>query len=259
MKPGIVSLLFPPKCIGCRLLYKFEGFTGEEISALCKSCQGLWVSEKLASCGCCGKAVSLCSCMTEAQQKANCLSLRKLVYYRQGAAYPVQNRILYRIKNRPDRRTAEFLASELAPLLFEMLKEFELEVADTVMVYIPRGRAAVLKTGTDQAKQLALSLQKQTGIPPVKAICRIGSSKQQKQLSPRERQKNAKNAYRLVKEPQVKDKNVVLLDDIVTTGATMAAAAKLLHRAGAKAVLCLAVASDDRNQSGTVRQPTFKI
>ena len=50
-------------------------------------------------------------------------------------------------------------------------------------------------------------------------------------------------------------KTVLLVDDIATTGASMAAVARLLRRAGASSICCAAVASDDRNQSLGLRPP----
>ena len=54
-------------------------------------------------------------------------------------------------------------------------------------------------------------------------------------------------------------KTVFLVDDIVTTGSSMAAAARLLRRKDVTRVVCVAVASDDRNKNAGVKQPTFRI
>lgn len=260
MKAGLISLLFPPKCASCGELLKFEGFGSAELPALCPDCRKLWESEKLLTCGGCAKPVALCNCMTEELEKAHCNGYRKLVYYLHGKRASVQNRLLFRIKNTPDRRAVSFLAGELEEPVRELLEGEHLNLLQTGFVYIPRGRKAALETGTDQAKRLAEALSERCGIPVLPAVRRRwGRAKQQKKLRLQERRKNARRAYRLRETCDLKGKNVILIDDIVTTGSSMAAVARLLRSAGAERIFCLSVASDDCNQNLAVRQPTFKI
>lgn len=258
MKPGAVSLLFPPRCASCGELLRFEGFGASEIPALCPACAKQWNSEKLQTCGRCGRPVSVCTCMTDAQKNAGCTGFYKLVYYLNGRQPPVQNRILYHIKNAPNRRATDFLAGELEKPVNALLQSINLPDSQAVMVYIPRARRTVMQTGTDQAKRLARALSDRTGIPLKPALVhRWTHGKQQKKLNLRERYRNAQKAYRLRRGVFLRGKTVLLVDDIVTTGFSMAAAARLLRRAGAESVYCIAVASDDCNQSMGIRQPRF--
>ncbi len=259
MKAGLISLLFPPKCASCGVLLRFEGL-GVEIPALCTECEKAWESEKLNSCGVCGQPVSVCSCLTKELQKAHCTEFRKLVYYLRGTRSSVQNRMLYRLKNAPDRRGTAFLAEELTGPVREWERSGLLPRKRTVVVYIPRGKRAVLETGTDQAKRLAQVLSERVQLPAVHPIARRwGAQQQQKRLGPRERRQNAGRSYRIRKGTDLHGLTVILVDDIVTTGSSMAAVARLLSRAGAERILCLAAASDDCNQNPGIRQPAFRI
>lgn len=260
MRAGPVSLLFPPKCASCGVLLRFEGFGQAELPALCPKCRKLWDSEKLTTCGECGEPVSLCGCMTEELQKARCKGFYKLVYYLHGKNSAVQNRMLFRIKNSPARRCTDFLAQEMAERLRPLTADGVILPVRTVIVYIPRGHSAALQTGTDQAKRLASAFSELTGIPVSHAVARRwGKKKPQKKLDRNERRRNAKRSYRLRKNISLNGKDVILIDDIVTTGSSMAATAKLLRGAGAENIYCFAVASDDCNQNIRTRQPTFKI
>lgn len=259
MRAGLISLLFPPKCTSCGALLRFKGL-GAELSALCTECEKVWRSEKLSSCGWCGKPVSVCSCMPEELQRARCTELRKLVYYLGGTRFSVQNRMLYRLKKAPDRRGTAFLAEELTVAVREWEQNGLLPRAHAAVMYLPRGTRAVLETGTDQAKQLARALAERVQLPMIQPVVRRwGRGQQQKQLGPRERRRNAGRSYRIRRGTDLHGMTVILVDDIVTTGSSMAAAAKLLFRAGAERILCLAAASDSDNQSPDIRQPAFRI
>ena len=256
MRAGLLSLLFPPRCAACGDLLRFEGFGGGEIPALCPGCAKQWASEKLQSCGRCGRPVCECRCLTEELSGAGCAGLCKLVYYINGRQPPVQNRMLYHMKNTADRRLAGFLAAELEAPVRALLREAGAAPEQTVLTFVPRSRQAVLRTGTDQALQLARALSARLGLPLQTAVCRRRNARRsQTTMRKQERRQNARRAYRLCRKTDLHGKTVLLVDDIATTGASMAAVARLLRRAGASSICCAAVASDDRNQSLGLRPP----
>lgn len=262
MRTGLRSLLFPPKCISCGTILRFEGL-GMEIPSLCQDCKELWNSELLDTCGLCGRAISLCDCIPKELKQAGCVGYRKCVYYLQGKSRAVQNRILYRIKHQPAARAVAFLAEELTAPLLEMLSEAEVKTEDAVLMYLPRSHRAAAVDGTDQAKRLTEALSARTGIRVYFAIRRrITQNQQQKKLTPSRRRENAKRSYVLKKSLNLsclKGKSVILVDDIVTTGATVATGIRLLRKIGVERVFALSVAYDDVNKIEELRQPKFHI
>lgn len=259
MRTGLLSLICPPKCVSCGKLLEFRGF-GEEIAALCGDCAALWSSERLDTCGVCGLAVSACACMPEELKKSRCCELRKCVYYLHGKRDAVQNRIIFGIKNHPSARAVNFLADELMKSMETLFSKNVISKERAALVYLPRGRRAYAESGTDQGRQLAIALSKRTGIPVVPAIQRrMWREKQQKKLTRKQRKENAIATYRQREGISLEGRIVLLVDDIVTTGATMAVGTKLVRRAGAEAVYAVAVALDDSQKSVGVRQPTFRI
>ena len=251
MSGRIARLLFPPKCASCGELLDWYTSNGE--TALCPSCRRLWDSEKLETCTRCAKQVTKCTCVPEALEKASCAGFYKLVYYRHGKREPVQNRAIYRIKQTRDRKTVNFLAEECLGALRAILAAVRAAGGDpssVFLTYVPRGRRARLEYGTDQAQALAKALSARSGIPCLRLLKkRAGKKREQKQLNRAERLRNTQNAYATVGSPALKNMYLILVDDIVTTGITAAACVRLLRRAGARKVWCLAVASDDVNQS----------
>ena len=258
----IGELFFPKSCPGCGALLDFRGFWKQEPNEtpLCGSCRAKWEAEKQEACGICGKPVSSCRCMTEELQKAGCRSFCKLSYYRHGTREPVPNRLIFQIKDHRNRVAVRFLAKELAPRIREMLKQQAIPPEETVLTYLPRGLSARLESGTDQAKTLCAALSKELEIPALRLIGRTPfHGKQQKKLSLPERKKNAQKAFSIRKDPRAEGKSVILVDDIVTTGAGMAVCAKRLRKAGVRTVLCAAIASDDVNREPVSAQPHFSI
>lgn len=237
------SLLFPPKCAACGSLLDWQDSLSFE--ALCEECRKRWESEKADTCDICAKRVCECGCMTAAMERAKCDGFRKLVFYRHGTRAHVQNRLIFHVKTNNDRRTPLFFASELLPML-QALTEEQTRV---VLTYAPRSRAARLEYGTDQACALAKALSTLSGLPCERLIRRsFGKKSAQKELSTKARLQNARDTYRLSRNADVRGKTVVLVDDIVTTGATAAACVRLLRRSGAERVFCLTVASNDTNK-----------
>ncbi len=183
--------------------------------------------------------------MPKPLEDAGARGLCKCLYYDPHRNRPVQNQLIYRVKKKSDYAIIGFFSEELAVSVIGMIEENGLDPSDAVVTYLPRSPKAIAESGTDQAAQLARALARQLRVPVVKLIARQrGKSLPQKDLSPEERLKNAKKSYMPARGKRCDGKTVILVDDIVTTGASMAAGAKLLAKMGAANVFCAAVATD---------------
>ncbi len=98
--------------------------------------------------------------------------------------------------------------------------------------------------GFNQAEVLCESLAEKLDIQATNLLIRQKFTRTQKDLEKSERQKNTANAFCLLPETVVKNKTVILVDDVATTGSTLLEAAKVLKRNGAAKVVCLAIARD---------------
>jgi len=256
----LINLLFPPKCASCGGLLPFLGFGVPAPTPLCADCGSQWRQALLEPCECCGRTVSECVCVTEEMRRAKCLEFRKSVYYLHGTREAAQNRIIYRIKDAPSRAAVEFLASELERAVRACMREHRIEPEEAVIVYLPRSRRALLDRGTDQGKQLARALAACLGVELLSVVRRTHhKGKAQKHLTPEERRKNARASFFLKGEAELSERAVFLVDDIVTTGLSMATVARLLRKRGAREIYCFAVASDDTNKTPVLVQPSHRI
>lgn len=244
--------LFPPKCAGCGELLPWEPAPGIA-EALCEKCLRKWESETLELCEYCFRPVSVCACLPKYLKRSGCGGFYKLVYYRPQKSDWVQNRMIYSIKRKRLPRTSTFFAERMYPAVEKIFQNPKNAgcASSFVLTHVPRPRRSFLQYGTDQAGELCAALSAVTGIPRqtfLRRVPRVG--KEQKKLSAAGRMQNAKRAFALSPEGEREcaGKRILLLDDLVTTGASMAACAALLFGAGAKEVYCLAVASDETNR-----------
>ena len=246
---SILSLLFPPKCPVCGELLEWYGRASHD--ALCSACRKGWEDEKLETCGLCAKSVTECLCVTEEMRKAKCRGFCKTVYYRHGKSKPVQNRLIYYVKHRREQDVFRFLGRQLLPGVKKLMTEEEILPENAVITYVPRSQGALLQYGVDQARELAREISLHTEIPLVSAIRRrSGVGRAQKKLDLPNRLKNAGKSYVANPRAMLAGKDVLLVDDIVTSGATMAVCVRLLRQMGAERVYCLAVAADDMQRDG---------
>lgn len=112
------------------------------------------------------------------------------------------------------------------------------------VVPVPYHWRKLLKRGHNPVRNLSRKLAKQLSTPLLDAVTRVKKGQDQRGLDRKSRLKNLKKAFSVDKNKieTLKGKNILLVDDVVTTGATCNAISLLLKRAGAKSVMvgCLA-------------------
>ena len=112
-----------------------------------------------------------------------------------------------------------------------------------LIIPVPLSYRRLFKRGYNQSVLLARELSKLTGIEvDVTSLVKIKNTKAQSSLLGKNRLKNIKNAFAIKNTNKIKNKRIVLIDDVMTTGATLSECAKILIRAGAKSVDTLTVA-----------------
>lgn len=247
----VTNLLFPPHCANCGELLDVE-LLKKVNDPFCPSCRIHYENEKQRECGSCGLSMRFCSCMPHNMQRAQCTGLLKLISYRpHDTEMPIKS-FVYSIKHSNYRVTFDFVAEQMRDLLIAEMRAKELMPSDCVITFVPRSRKNKAEDGFDQGYLLAKALSRQTGIRLVACFKRNRFSGEQKKLNQYERRLNMRSAYtpRAVEE-KIADKTVILVDDIVTTGASMAACARLLGAMGAYAVMgiCFGYTEKEKNKN----------
>ena len=241
----LYELIFPPKCARCGILLT----DSSRDLPFCELCLSKWEQEKL-----------------RARTENGGLPVREYtdgvppserygmtmycLYYHPKHRQNVENSLILRIKDHGDRRCIGFAAKQLAELIFEGAPMTALNGSchsETIVTWIPRRKSSVKKYGFDHMERVAKQTAKLLCMPALPLLRRSSFTKEQKHLGIRERFANAAAAMRVDTQFGVSGKTVILLDDIVTTGASLDAGAGMLIEAGAAQVIAAVLASTDRS------------
>ena len=115
-----------------------------------------------------------------------------------------------------------------------------------LVVPVPLHWRRKLDRGFNQSELLARPVAKRYGLRPVNALRRKRPTGVQAGLSNAKRRLNVSGAFVVKKKSEVAARRVLLIDDVMTTGATLSACAEALKRAGARYVAVLTLARVDR-------------
>lgn len=216
----LARLLYPPKCVLCgRLLEKEE-------TDLCHGCR-----------------VDAPDCPVSRTKLSFLDSWTAVWFYEDNV-----RRSLIRYKFRNARSYAGCYGRLLAmKLQREYPGEFEL------ITWVPISPLRRFFRGYDQVQLLAEAVAGELGMEPVSLLKKIRHNRPQSSISGEaQRRANVLGVYRVIAPETVRNRKILLLDDIITTGATAGECARVLLTAGAEEVHCGAVAAV-RHRTKTTR------
>ena len=210
-------LLFPEKCILCGKVLE-----GGEID-LCHTCR-----------------VEAPECPVRKQKRSFLDSWVAIWYYE---SYTRSSILRYKF------RRARHYAQGYGRLLAMRLQQEHPEGFD-LLTWVPISPIRRLTRGYDQVELLAKAVGRELGMEPVRCLRKIRHNPPQAGISgAAERRANVLGVYRITDAAAVRDRRILLLDDVMTTGATAGEAARVLLTAGAKEVHlgCIAAARPDKH------------
>lgn len=221
-----MGILYPQTCYFCGKICK---------DSMCTECAQKVEYVEEPRCKKCGKPIRY-------QEQEFCHDCTEHVFsYEEGRSIwlhkgPVRWSI-YQFKYKNRRVYSEYYAEEWVRLYSNLLREWGINVIIPIPLHHKRRR----RRGYNQADILARELGKRCNIPVnVRAVLRDVNTKPQKELSHKERRKNLKNVFRVTKY-WGREKNVLLVDDIYTTGSTIDSLAQVLLKEGADKVYFLTI------------------
>ena len=225
------DIFFPPKCIYCG---KF--LVPGDRPLICRRCADSipYIQTRCAKCG---------GVFTYNNGRPECLSCKVAGRYFDGVFAPAKYNAGLRtaiLKYKFGSQT--YMAKPLSYFTAEGLKK--LGVKADVVLTVPPDPARIPKRGFDPAEQLGRVIASQLGLPyKANWLKKIKSTPNQSRLTKAQRLKNLKGAFALTGKADVKGLSILLIDDIITTGATTSEVAKLLKKKGAEYVFVATLAN----------------
>ncbi len=157
-------------------------------------------------------------------------------------------RAIWEVKYRKNKKVADLLASILYEHMVEELAEAATfsNFKNPLLVPIPASRKRLRERGYNQCKFIADLLQKMDGgrnFVLADALKKIRETEPQTATKKKsDRLINVKNAFEVGAPRAILGRNVILIDDVITTGATMREAMRALRAGGAKKIIAFAIA-----------------
>ena len=231
-------LFFPPRCIGCRRVVAHN-------RSVCPACEKKLPFVGKDLCPVCGREKEFC----HLHHRVDFVRCAAPFYYMDE----VKNGILA-LKKTGQRRLACFFGAAMAQAVKDRFAGVDFDLA----VCVPGSPQKRKELGFDHAELLAECLAEELGLRfESRGLVKLFDNKPQHSLHRAERSGNVLGVYE-ADESLVKEKTVLLVDDIETTGATLHECAKMLRLRGAEEVYavtaCLSLSEKDRQAVRRRRQ-----
>jgi ComF family protein len=222
IKKGLLDLLFPPRCVGCR----------EMGSVLCAKCRDEFELIEPPLCPHCGRPRTNGRLCPLCQRDPLRISGVRSVAYFDGTLREAIHSFKY--SNLQD------LAIPLGELMSDYWEKSPLPAE--IIVPVPLHPDRLRERGYNQATLLARELGKSIGLPVSEnSLVRVRATRPQVDLNAQERKENVSDAF-CCSNMELKGKRVLLIDDVCTTGATLEACSIALRQVGALSVWALTLA-----------------
>lgn len=225
---GLGRLVYPPDCLLCGARHD-----PPDGLSICDGCRAAILRDPFETCPrCCGTVGP------HADLEGGCSSCRGESFHFESAFRlgPYDGKLrdaVLKTKNLPGEILAETLGLLWADRDAARFRELRIDV----LVPVPLHRWRRLERGYNQSAALADALASKLQVPTRRYwLRRVKPTPKQFTQSATARRENVKNAFRSTRSCRVKNLRVLLVDDVLTTGATASEAAKVLKAAGAAQV-----------------------
>lgn len=219
IKDFLISLVFPKRCMLCGDVISFN-------EHLCDSCGKETRSETIIRFVTCSKFGETVVCVSPFKY-----------------AEKIRKAIL-KFKFQGHTEYARPFAKIISEKICENLKINNIDVDDIDYICaVPVSEKRILERGYNQSELLAKEISKNLSIPMNNILKKTRETSSQHELNAKEREKNLFNAFSVAKGVDIRDKNFILCDDIITTGNTLKECVKALKNCGVRRIICCTIAS----------------
>ena len=224
-----LNLLIINRCVICgKILVKQS-----KLYPLCWECELKQIKNNKHVCSICGYPLisETEKCLRCRDADFNYITNRSIFIYSGNIKELIY---LYKFKNR--KQLSEYFAKHLAAVLIK-------DYSECIIIPVPGRKIVKKKKGWEHIDLIANILKRKYKLPVQKILKRKGK-KAQKTLSREKRAENLQQNVSIKRNIKLLPKNIVLIDDVFTTGTTINECAGILKSAGAKNIFSLTIAID---------------
>jgi len=230
----ITDVIFPPQCISCAAI--LQPITQKVFCSTCREKIKFLTGSLCPICG-----ITFPDSPSASHLCGNCLENKPYFSYARAVAgyESIILNAIHQFKYGRDLSIGALLASLMADFSFP-----DLEFGDySLIIPVPLHIKKLRKRGFNQSIILADALRKKWQIPVnFSLLKRSKFTLTQTGLNKKERERNIKGAFEVTDKTKIAGRNIILIDDVYTTGATLNECAKVLIKAGAQKVAVLTLA-----------------
>lgn len=213
----LIYYFYPKRCPVCDVVIN-------PLRTFCAECENTISPITVKTCERCGNPLKLCDC-------------KRYAYHFRGIVSPFINdgsakAAIYNLKFKSNIDNAKYFAEYMAKYVQERFPDVEFDCVTAVPMHRTKRRCIGFNHSELLAKHIARHLRK----PYKRLLIKKNKNLTQHELSAADRFKNVKGAYKAIKNKYV---NVLLVDDIKTTGATLDECSRRLMLAGTENVYCV--------------------
>ena len=229
-----INIFFPRICLHCK---NDIHYLNENI--LCPLCHEQLKRIDPPLCAKCGQPIDSgehCYSCRKLKTKPKCSFIRSAFIFNEPMRSIIHE---YKYNGKP------YISKTLGLWMREILKTDPKFKDFHFLLAVPLAKKKLAQRGFNQSELLADIMAKEKNFEVIKnAIIRIKNTLSQTTLNKKERKNNIAGAFSVLKPELIKGKNIILIDDVATTGSTLQELAKTLKKAGAKKIAAFTLARE---------------
>ena len=234
---GLKDLIYPDCCLVCK--NRIPSTNQQQF--ICANCWDKIEQNLPPFCASCGRHLT-----SEAIEKNACPSCSKINFYFDRAFSPcIYTGTIKKLIHEFKYSGKDYLGKPLGKLMLTFIQNYQLPIKHLdFLIPVPLHKSRQREREFNQAEILSQEVARQFNKNILTdLLIRVKPTKTQTELTFQERCQNVEKSFLVTKSELIKDMNLLLIDDVLTTGATSNEAARCLKKAGARKVLLLTLAS----------------
>ncbi len=241
VKSFILDFLFPKYCVNC------NREISQTDSWVCLSCAQKIVPVVSQVCPACGRLTENGRYCPKCSKDKSLIGVMAAAYFDEGPIREMIHNFKYNGVLELGDRLAEMMVDSLNNELRSMnhgenkIHNSLFMLHDSILTFVPMHWQRKAKRGYNQAEVLARIIGQKLNIEVCELLTKPKKTKRQAELSGNSRRKNLQGTFILNADCCVKNREIIIVDDVVTTGSTLNECAAVLKKAGAKKIWGLVI------------------